>query len=53
MDKNKCWFKFIITGNPKDYLKYKECVKMQQMSGGEGSALYNGRPCHKGDEYKG
>ena len=53
MDKNKYWFKFIVSGNPQDYLKYKEYAKMQQISGGESSAYYNGRPCNKRNEYKG
>lgn len=53
MKQNKSWLKFIITGNPKDYLNYKENTQKQEISGGEGSAHYNRRPCNKGNEYKG
>ncbi len=53
MQQNKSWLKFIITGDPKDYLNYKETAKQHEMLGGEGSAYYNRRPCNQGNEYKG
>ena len=53
MQQNKSWLKFIITGNPKDYLNYKENAQKLQINGGEGSANYNRRPCDKGNKYKG
>lgn len=53
MLQNKSWFKFIITGNPKDYLEYKEVTQIQHISRGEGSAYYDRWPCNKGNEYKG
>ena len=53
MMQNKNWLKFLITGNPKDYLKYKESNRQQQFYGGEDTAYYDRWPCDKGNEYKG
>lgn len=50
---NKFWFKFIITGNPKDYLEYKNEIKKQQLYRGEDTAHYDRWTCHKRNEYKG
>ena len=53
MQTNKEWLKFLITGNPKDYLKYKSSKTKQQLYGGEDTAYYDRWPCDKGNEYKG
>ncbi len=53
MNQNKDWLKFLITGNPKDYLKYKNKSIQSELYGGE-DAAYNDRwPCDTGNEYKG
>mgnify|MGYP003313199939 CR=1 FL=1 len=53
MNQNKLWLKFLITGNPQDYLKYKNNVKERQLYGGEDTAHYDRWPCNKGNNYKG
>ena len=53
MLQNKAWLKFLITGNPKDYLNYKNKANEQQIYGGEDTAYYDRWPCDKGNEYKG
>ena len=53
MNHNKLWLKFLISGNPKDYLKYKNNIKQQQLYGGENAAYYDRWTCDKGNEYKG
>lgn len=53
MQQNKAWLKFLITGNPKDYLKYKNKKESQELYGGEDTADYDRWPCDKGNEYKG
>lgn len=53
MNKNEFWLKFIITGNPKDYLKYVENTKKNELFGGVVSATDNRWSCNKGDNYKG
>lgn len=53
MQQNKSWLKFIITGNPRDYLIYKENSEKQQINGGEDTAYYDRRPCNQRNDYKG
>ncbi len=53
MQQNKSWLKFLITGNPKDYLEYKNFSKQQQLYRGEETAYYDRWSCDKRDEYKG
>ncbi len=53
MQQNKAWLKFLITGNPKDYLNYKNNINQQIIYGGEDTAHYDRWSCDKGDEYKG
>lgn len=53
MQQNKSWLKFLITGNPKDYLDYKNNSKQQQLYRGEETAYYDRWSCDKRDEYKG
>ncbi len=53
MMQNKAWLKFLITGNPKDYLNYKSSKNEQQFYRGEETAYYDRWPCDKGNEYKG
>ena len=53
MEQNKYWLKFIITGNPKDYLKFNEECKQQGIRGGEGIAHNDRRPCNQRNNYKG
>ena len=53
MYENKSWLKFLITGNPKDYLEYKNSINKQEMYGGEETAHYDRWPCDKGDKYQG
>ena len=50
---NRAWIKFLITGNPRDYLEYKNITKQQQIYGGEDTAYYDRWPCNKGNNYKG
>ena len=53
MHQNKAWLKFLITGNPTDYLNYKSYKNQQEMYRGEDAAYYDRWPCDKGNEYKG
>ena len=53
MLQNKAWLKFLITGNPNDYLKYKNKTNELYLYGGEDTAYYDRWPCDKGNEYKG
>ena len=53
MQQNKAWLKFLITGNPKDYLEYKNNNKKQEIYGGEDTAYYNGWSSNQGNKYKG
>ena len=53
MHQNKAWLKFLITGNPKDYLDYKNNNNKTQLYWGEGTAHYDRWPCNKGNKYKG
>ena len=53
MEQNKSWLKFIITGDPQDYLNYKEYSQKQQLNGGEGSAHHDRWPYNQRNEYKG
>ena len=50
---NKAWLKFLITGNPKDYLNYKNNINKQQLYRGEDTAYYDRWSSDKRDEYKG
>lgn len=51
MQNNKAWLKFLITGDPKDYLKYKNNHETIELYGGEDSADYDRWPCNKGSKY--
>ena len=51
MFQNKAWLKFLITGDPKDYLKYKNTAKKQELYGGEDTAHYDRWPGDKGNKY--
>lgn len=51
MEQNKLWLKFLITGNPNDYLKYKNNVKQQQFYRGEDTAYYYRWSCDQRDKY--
>ncbi len=53
MQQNKAWLKFLITGNPRDYLIYKNKTNEQEIYRGEDTACYDRWPSDKGNEYKG
>ncbi|MBQ6717297.1 MAG: hypothetical protein IJN22_00170 [Clostridia bacterium] len=53
MQQNKAWLKFLITGNPKDYMNYKNKATEQEIYRGEDTAYYDRWPCNKGNNYKG
>lgn len=53
MQQNKAWLKFLITGNPKDYLNYKNITHEQELYGGEDTANYDRWPCNQGNDYQG
>lgn len=53
MQQNKSWLKFLITGDPKDYLTYKNTKNQQDIYGGEDTAYYDRWSGNKGNEYKG
>jgi hypothetical protein len=53
MMQNKAWLKFLITGNPKDYLDYKSNKNQQDLYRGEDAAYYDRWTSDKRDEYKG
>lgn len=53
MQQNKSWLKFLITGNPRDYLDYKNTIKQQQLYRGEDTAHYNRWTGDQRDEYEG
>ena len=53
MHHNKAWLKFLITGNPKDYLEYKSNINQRDLYGGEDTAYYDRWSCDKGNNYKG
>ena len=53
MINNKAWFKFLITGNPKDYVDYKNKSTQQNFYGGDDAEYFDRWPCDKGNEYKG
>ena len=53
MHNNKAWLKFLITGNPKDYLNYKNKTECQELFGGEDTAYYDRWPSYQGNDYKG
>ncbi len=53
MYQNKSWLKFLITGNPKDYLDYKSKKEQYDFYRGEDAAYYDRWSCHKRDDYKG
>lgn len=53
MTENQSWLKFVITGNPKDYLTYKQNIAVKQLNGGDGDAYNDKRPCNKRNEHKG
>ena len=53
MMQNKAWLKFLITGNPKDYLTYKNNSQLFDIYGGGDAEDYDRRPCDKGNKYKG
>lgn len=53
MQQNKAWLKFLITGNPNDYLKYKQTVKEKEFLRGEKTAYNNRWSGDKGNEYTG
>lgn len=53
MQQNKAWLKFLITGNPKDYMDYKNKATEQEIYRGEDTAYYDRWPCNKGNNYKG
>lgn len=48
MDRNELWLKFIISGDPKDYIRYQNCKR-------EGFSFENGnrRISNKGNEHRG
>ena len=51
MQQNKSWLKFIITGNPNDYLTYKEFAQIEQINGGGEFANYDRWFGDKGNEH--
>lgn len=53
MQQNRAWLKFLITGNPKDYLNFKNKANEQEIYRGEDTANYDRWPCDKGNDYKG
>ncbi len=53
MTENKFWFKFILSGKPQDYLKYKDSCKKQELIGGEVYEHNDRWLGNKGNQYKG
>ncbi len=53
MEINNAWLKFLITGNPKDYLKYKQLSRENDLFRGEETAYNDRWSCDKGDKYTG
>lgn len=53
MFQNKAWLKFLITGNPKDYLNYKNVINTQELYWGEEAAHYDRWSCDQGNDYQG
>ncbi len=53
MERNKNWFRFILSGRVEDYIRYSDSCKQDKLLGGEDNSFFNRCIGDKGEQYRG